>query len=228
MQRLALLFGEKESGAAAMESAGREDGFEMRPQSGGREGILAVWQDERAGRRSVDIICAIDAPHAVQGGIWQANLRFGRHVVDHAQLVFGKIEGIGRTKVFQPQAFALIVYLYKEMQHIAKRKPKADKLQNSADHLSLLLAADHGGEGKGNEDHGKDGGGYPAALEAEGIEQGKTTKNRSVDANVSSKSIGTHSKPPEDMRISENDSILTYMLSKSKRITGCEEEFIHK
>jgi len=187
-----------------------EDRFEQIPHLSRREGILSIRQDERAGRRSVDIVCTADAPYAVQRGIGKPDLGFGGHVVDDAQLALREIERVRRTKRLQAQTFALIMHLKQKMEHIAQRKTQTDELQNCADELRLLLTADHGGKRKGEQNYGENGWGDPAALEAEGIEHGKASENRRIDFYMGGEGVGTHKGLLNGSHESdENDSILT-------------------
>ena len=194
-----------------MERALGQNLLEVIPHLGGGEGILAVRQDECAGRRCVNIECTIAAPYAVEAGIGQLHFGFGSHVIDDAQLVLGEIERIGRAKRLEAQALALIAYLKEEGKHIARGQAKADDLQERADHLALLFAAEHASKGKDKENEAEDSGRHPAALDAEGIKKGEAPENQRIDFDVGGEYICVHRGLLYDWEEyrDQNDCILT-------------------
>ena len=174
-----------------MERAFRKMLLEKIIQLSGGRGVLPIRQNEGARRRGVEIERAGNAPNTVQRGIGQGYLRLALHIIDDVQRILRETEGVRRTRGFQPQTLALIVYLKQEGQHIAHGQTQTDDLQHGADHAGLLPAASHGDKGKGKENEAKDGGGEPAPLEAEGIEHGEAAEDARVHHHMNSeKTIG--------------------------------------
>ena len=106
------------------------------------------------------------------------------------------MERIGGPQGLQPQTPALVVHLQKEGEHIAHGQTQTDDLQERADQAGLRPAAGHAEKGQREKDGAEDGGRYPAALEAEGVEQGEAAEDACVDSDMDGDGACLHGGPP--------------------------------
>lgn len=170
---------------SAVEIPLRQMRFEEIIELGRRGGILAVGDNESAGRDRVDVECKLAAPYAVKGIPLQGDLRLLMHIVDDAQLVVFQIECIGRTEILQAKALDLILNLHVKMRNIGNREADAENKKHVAEPCPLFsVGMDEANYGADKENSGEDGRGAPALFELEGVEESEAAEYARVDANM--------------------------------------------